>query len=204
MSMQNASIRSWTRRTRLALAAVAAAIMLTGCGTAPPAEATPRSAALTVQPADNGILTFAALTQQARILDGGRALQCVPYARQLSGIDLYGNAGSWWTAAKGRYARSQAPENGAVLVFRRTQRSVGHLAVVTRVVTDRLIVASHANWLNNGRIHEGTPIEDISKKGDWSSVRVWYTPGGSWGRTHYATAGFILPKPPQVASRTAM
>jgi hypothetical protein len=203
MSIQFQSHALWTGRAGLAVFAVAAAIMLAGCGSAPPAEATSRPAATVTAP-DEGLLTLAALAQQARIIEGDTTLQCVPYARAVSGVELYGDAGTWWNAAKGRYTRSQAPQAGAVLVFQRTARSVGHLAVVTQVVDKRLIVASHANWLNNGRIHEATPIEDVSAKGDWSRVRVWYTPGGSWGRKHYATAGFILPPTSQVAGRTTM
>jgi hypothetical protein len=33
-------------------------------------------------------------------------LQCVPYARAQSGIEIRGNAGTWWAQAEGRYARA--------------------------------------------------------------------------------------------------
>jgi hypothetical protein len=195
---------SRTRRARIALLVGATALLLGGCASAPPAEATARPATATRQvapPPPNPALTLAALAEQARIVDGDTALQCVAYARAVSGIALYGDAGTWWRAAAGRYERSRRPEPGAVLVFRPTRTSVGHLAVVTRVIDARLVVASHANWLNNGRIHEDTPIEDVSAVGDWSAVRVWHTPSASWGRTRYAVAGFVLPEPPRIASR---
>ena len=32
-------------------------------------------------------------------------LQCVPYARQVSGIRIFGDAHTWWGQAEGRYAR---------------------------------------------------------------------------------------------------
>ena len=195
----------WTRRARLALLAGATVLLLGGCASAPPAIATAAPAvAATLQPAPpppDPALTLAALAEQARIVDGDTALQCVTYARAVSGIELFGNAGTWWRAAEGRYERSRRPAPDAVMVFRATRASVGHLAVVTQVVGPRLVVASHANWLNNGRIHEGTPIQDVSARGDWSAVRVWHTPSASWGRTRYAVAGFVLPEPVRVASR---
>ena len=195
----------WTRRARIALLFGLTALLLGGCASAPPAVAPAPTVAATLQPTPppppDPALTLAALAEQARIVDGDTALQCVAYARAVSGIALYGDAGTWWRAAADRYERSSRPAPGAVMVFRATSTSVGHLAVVTRVIDARLIVASHANWLNNGRIHEGTPIEDVSAAGDWSAVRVWHTPSASWGRTRYAVAGYVLPEPPRLASR---
>ena len=78
-------------------------------------------------------------------------------------------------------------------MLKRKGRSRGHLAVVTRIVSDREIVASHANWLNRGRIHVDTPIRDVSPKNDWSAVRVWYTPGKVLGKSVYPAYGFIYP-----------
>jgi surface antigen len=67
-------------------------------------------------------------------------LECAPFARALSGVDLYGPAGDWWQKASGRYARSSRPAVGAVLAFRRTSRLPdGHAAVVSRVVSGRTI-----------------------------------------------------------------
>lgn len=183
--------------------------MLSACGTTPPVAATPQPSPL-VQPAivepsapapGQSVLAFDAVARAARIRDAGRWLECVAYARAASGIALRGDAAAWWDAAAGRYARGARPEAGAVLVFRRTNTSAGHVAVVRQVLGPRLVVADHANWLNNGRIHEGTPIEDVSRDGDWSAVRVWYTPGGAWGRSKYATYGFVYPRGPAIAAR---
>ena len=132
----------------------------------------------------------------ARIDGTGPRLQCVPYAREHSGIEIRGDAWTWWRSAGGRYQRGHRPVVGSVLVFARTSRlSYGHLAVVTRVVDSRLIVVSHANWLNREQIHTGTPVKDVSPNNDWSQVRVWYTPGKVWGRSAYQATGFIYPKP---------
>jgi hypothetical protein len=39
-------------------------------------------------------------------------MQCVPYARQVSGIDLRGDAWTWWGNAAGRYERGKKPAAG--------------------------------------------------------------------------------------------
>jgi hypothetical protein len=129
-----------------------------------------------------------------KIVTANRHLECVPYARAQTRIRLRGHAWTWWRGAKNRYDRSRTPQIGAVLVLKRRGRSLGHLAVVKRIVGPREIIADHANWLNRGRIHLATPIRDVSRKNDWSAVRVWYTPGKALGRSTYPAYGFIHPK----------
>ena len=63
--------------------------------------------------------------------------------------------------------------------------------MVTALVAPRIILVSHANWLNEGRIHENAPVLDVSPGNDWSAVRVWYLPGNAWGATVFPTYGFI-------------
>ena len=135
-----------------------------------------------------------------RIVTPARRLQCVPYTRELSGIPIRGDAWTWWNQAAGKYQRTHEPTVGSVLVIKRTGRKkYGHLAIVTQILNDREIVVSHANWLNKGRIHIDTPVRDVSARGDWSSVKFWYTPGNVYGRSAYPANGFILP--PRQASR---
>ncbi|MBK1666760.1 hypothetical protein CKO28_01715 [Rhodovibrio sodomensis] len=121
-----------------------------------------------------------------------RPLQCVPYARQASGISIRGDAWTWWPQADGLYRRGARPRTGAVMVLD-TGRKRGHLAYVTDVRGPREIVVDHANWLNRGRIHENTPVRDVSRAGDWSKVRVWYVPGNHLGGSAYEVVGFIYP-----------
>lgn len=129
-----------------------------------------------------------------RILSGGKHLQCVPYARAQSGIQIRGDAWSWWPAAKGKYRRGAHPHAGAVMVFSRSKRlKRGHLAYVRAVISPREIIVSQANWLNRGKIHEDIPVRDVSANNDWSLVRVWYVPGGVLGKGRYAVSGFIYP-----------
>ena len=128
------------------------------------------------------------------ILDPKAPLQCVPFARDASGIEIRGNANRWWQLAKGKYTRSRRPDEGAVLVMKgyNTNRR-GHVAVVRQILNDRTIVVDHANWGNDGRIYLHAPIRDESRKNDWSQVRVWNTAMGQWGRRVYRARGFILP-----------
>lgn len=122
--------------------------------------------------------------------------QCAPYARLLSGIEIYGDANTWWTQAEGRYPRSSAPAPGSVLVLRGyNDPSRGHVAVVTAVLGPRLIKVDQANWLNQGEVSVAVPVADVSPANDWSEVRVWYIPAEQWGARIYAAEGFIHPFP---------
>ena len=123
----------------------------------------------------------------------GTDLECVPFARQVSGIALYGDAADWWDQAAGRYDRTSTPEPGAVLVFRRSGRLAhGHVSVVARVLSDREITVTQANWVHR-RIGRDEAVQDVSDRNDWSAVRVWWAPTGSLGASTYATYGFIAP-----------
>jgi hypothetical protein len=151
-----------------------------------------------VTPAARTVLPSDPVLPRARpvMYRSARPLQCVPYARELSGIQLRGNAWTWWTSANGLYEKGAVPRPGAVLVFSKTRRlRLGHLAVVAEVRNSREIVVHQANWLNGGRIHRYTPVRDVSKNNDWSEVRVWYTPGRVYGSRNYAAYGFIYPRP---------
>ncbi len=124
---------------------------------------------------------------------GYAALECVPYARQVSGLQLHGEAHSWWEQAAGRYDRGSVPRPGSVLVFRRSARlGSGHVSVVERVVSDREIVVTQANWVPR-RVTRDEPVVDVSPGNDWSAVRVWWAPSLALGRTAYPTYGFIGP-----------
>ncbi len=142
----------------------------------------------------NAAFTIPKPRMKPAIHRGKRSLQCVPYARDLSAISIRGDAWTWWRSAKGRYARGHKPETGAVLVLSKTKRlRYGHLAVVAEVLNDREVLVHQANWLNRGRIHRYTPVVDVSPNNDWSSVRVWYTPGQKYGKRAYRVSGFIYP-----------
>ena len=135
-------------------------------------------------------------------------LQCAPYARQVSGIQLFGNANSWWGQAQGRYDRGQEPRVGAVLAFSSSRSMpVGHVAMVSKVVSDREVLLTHANWSYRGGIERDVRAVDVSANNDWSDVRVWYGPIGGLGLRSNPANGFIyadapkaMDKPVQIAS----
>ena len=120
-------------------------------------------------------------------------LSCVPYARQVSGIQLSGDAYEWWDEADGVYPRAHRPRLGAVLVLKpHGAMDVGHLAVVTALESRREVLVTQSNWLPH-RIEHDQPVVDVSPGNDWSLVRVWYEPAHALGRTRYPAYGFILP-----------
>ncbi len=118
--------------------------------------------------------------------------QCVTFARSVSGIEIRGNANTWWSQAEGRYERGHTPKAGSVLAFSPTSRMrVGHVAMVSKVVSDREVLLTHANWSRPGAIETNVRAVDVSAAGDWSMVKVWYGPQGDLGTSAYPTKGFI-------------
>jgi surface antigen len=121
-------------------------------------------------------------------------LQCVPYAREVSHIDLSGDAFLWWAEASGRYARGDVPEEGAVLNFRGIGRMpLGHVAVVTSVIDSRTILVTQANWVR-GTITNDVQMQDVSPNNDWTQVQVELGDSSTWGAA-YPTYGFIYNRP---------
>lgn len=123
-------------------------------------------------------------------------LQCVTFARNFTGMQIFGDAWTWWEKATGKYDEGQAPKPGAVLVFKsQGKMKLGHVAVVSQIITDRYIQITHANWSpvngRRGRVEENVNVLDVSEKGDWSKVKVWYGPLNDLGTTIYTTYGFI-------------
>ncbi|MBG6117978.1 MULTISPECIES: CHAP domain-containing protein [unclassified Sphingobium] len=125
---------------------------------------------------------------------GASALQCVPYARIVSGVEIRGDALTWWDQAAAQYQRGHEPKKGAVLAFRPVgPMTLGHVAVVSRVLDDRRVLIRHANWSAPGAIEEDVLAIDVSDAGDWSQVRVWHSPTAQMGARTNPTFGFIYP-----------
>ncbi|MGB3740401.1 MAG: CHAP domain-containing protein [Pontixanthobacter sp.] len=133
--------------------------------------------------------------------DAGRSelapyLQCVPYARRVSGVQIYGDAHTWWDQAEGSFARGNRPRPGAVMAFQphRNMR-LGHVAAVSRVIDARTVLLRHANWSpingRRGQIEDDVRALDVSPNNDWSEVRVWYDPIQGLGKTAWPIHGFI-------------
>lgn len=119
-------------------------------------------------------------------------LQCAPFAREVSGIQLFGNANTWWNQAEGHYGRGHEPRVGAVLAFAASRSMpVGHVAMVSKVVSHREVLLTHANWSRRGGIERNVRAVDVSANNDWTDVRVWYAPIGDLGLRSNAARGFI-------------
>ena len=131
--------------------------------------------------------------------DDAPYLQCVPYARQVSGIAIYGDAHTWWGQAEGKYARGYRPRVGAVMSFRPFGNSrLGHVAAVSKVIDSRTVLIRHANWSpingRRGQIEDDVRAVDVSPANDWSEVRVWFAPIQGLGTTRWPLNGFIYPE----------
>ena len=122
----------------------------------------------------------------------GKFLSCVPYARERSGVQIFGDAKLWWDHAKDLYARMTQPAADAVMVFSGSSRiRRGHVAVVTAILSPREIKVDHANWQNHGEVDLNMPVLDVSKDNDWSQVRVWDPGTNQFGARTYNVSGFI-------------
>ncbi len=125
-------------------------------------------------------------------------LQCVAYAREVSGIQIYGDALTWWDQAEGRYQRGHEPRVGAVMAFEPYgSMARGHVATVSRVIDSRTVLLRHANWSpidgRRGQIEDDVRAIDVSPGNNWSEVRVWYAPIHDLGTTVWPVSGFIYP-----------
>lgn len=126
-------------------------------------------------------------------------LQCAPFAREVSGIQLFGNANTWWNQAAGQYDRGHEPRVGAVLSFASSRAMpVGHVAMVSKVVNDREVLLTHANWSYRGGVERNVRAVDVSPNNDWTDVRVWYGPIGDVGLRSNPANGFIYADKPAV------
>lgn len=122
----------------------------------------------------------------------GQRVWCVPFARTASGINLRGDAKTWWNKAAGQYDRGNTPAVGSVMAFRATRgMPLGHVAMVSELVSPREIKVDHANWSRN-EVSLRMAVIDVSARNDWSAVRVESRPE-NFGRV-YPVTGFIYPQ----------
>lgn len=168
---------------RRAMAALLGLLLLGACSSGPADVGAPGGAA--------GLFPVPAYT------GGEDFIWCVPYARQVSGVQIRGDAHTWWDQAAGRYERGTRPAPYAVLALKRDRHlGGGHIGVVTGILGPREIRVSHANWgwtaATRGRVYTHMPAVDVSEGNDWSRVRFEHPAVGAFGRV-YAAHGFIYP-----------
>ncbi|MGK9169066.1 CHAP domain-containing protein [Inquilinus limosus] len=179
----------------------------TATAPAPRRARTPAPAAVDA-PIPRSQLTARNFTEQrqiqrvATLKAQNRRWSCVPFARELTGFQITGDAWRWWDAAAGRYNRGRMPVAGSVIVLKRSgAMRRGHVAVVRRVVSSREIIVDQANWAPRGRVNEPARVIDVSPKNDWSQTRFWHQPTGQMGTKVYPAYGFIYAPSTQVAER---
>ncbi|WP_375690825.1 CHAP domain-containing protein [Pseudooceanicola sp. LIPI14-2-Ac024] len=133
-----------------------------------------------------------AINEATALQAQGKKVWCVPFARNASGVDIRGNANTWWhQAASLDYGRATEPHVGSVMAFSGTRSlPMGHVAVVSKVLSEREIQVDHANWYPS-QISMGMYVVDVSKKNDWSAVRLQSQPDALG--SVYPVDGFILP-----------
>lgn len=189
----------WTRREMVMLGA---AFALVTPLSAQPAQAYRYSRHVSYQSSGQdaaraiyaGVSRYSLYRASVRGSYAGGALQCVPFARENTGIELTGNAVNWWDNAAGIYERGARPEVGSILNFRGTSRMrLGHVAVVSNVLDSRSVQIDHANWSGRGVVTRNVTVVDVSPSNDWSAVRVALG-NGDFGST-YPTYGFIYDRP---------
>lgn len=133
-----------------------------------------------------------AMTEAKQLQSRGQRVWCVTFARTATGVQIKGNAKTWWTQAKGTYQRGAVPKVGSVMAFQGTRKMpMGHVAVVSQVVSERKILIDHANWARN-KVTLKMAVIDVSKGNDWSAVRVESLPN-TFGDV-YPVNGFIYPE----------
>ena len=176
--------RQWT--SKIGISILSAALLLTAACARGPVEVQ------TISQAGINPDLHAMAIREVRVLQSkGQRVWCVPFARNASGVQIRGNANTWWAKANGLYERGTKPAVGAVMAFKGTRRNpMGHVAVVSEVVTPREIKVDHANWKRN-KISLAMTVKDVSPRNDWSDVRL-ESQAGSFGSV-YPINGFIYP-----------
>jgi hypothetical protein len=168
----------------LGLTILCAALFFVAACSAPTAEL-PKLSSVDLDPARQQL----ALLEVQKLQSKGHRVWCVPFARNASGVQIRGNANTWWGQAQGIYDRGSEPIVGAVMAFSKTRKNpMGHVAVVSEVVSDREIKVDHANWKRN-KVSLKMNVIDVSDNNDWSAVRLMSQPN-AFGSV-YPIRGFI-------------
>ena len=159
-----------------------------------------------------GLAAIAAVTTVAVPTPAG-AVECVQFvkdelAKSYPNRDfsaLHGNAADWYRNAKKAYGSSVVgalPSKGAVMVFAGSgdaasfpryasfaSGSLGHVALVTKVVNGQNILVDHANW-RQGLVDRNVKV---TTGDNWVTASVFNLNTNAMGGNRYAVAGFISP-----------
>lgn len=128
---------------------------------------------------------------------GGRgswngSVQCAPYAREHSAVNLRGAAASWWGEAQGQYNRTSSPCGGCAGVSIYRQAAIGP-CFCGQTGAKFPPCAGGSRKLGAGEVTHRAPVVDVSPNNNWTRVRVWWSPIHAMGKTVYPVYGFIEP-----------
>jgi hypothetical protein len=104
--------------------------------------------------ASNDVASLASVPDEPTIETPLHHLYCVEYARLRSGLEIFGDAKTWWQHAENIYARFTQPAAEAVMVFSGSARLArGHVAVATRPTgaTTARSTATRPCWMSARR-----------------------------------------------------
>lgn len=118
---------------------------------------------------------------------------------------LHGNAADWYRNAKKAHGTSVVgalPSKGAVMVFAGSgdaasfpryasfaSGSLGHVALVSKVVNGQNILVDHSNW-RRGVTDRNVPV---TTSDNWTTASVYNVETRTMGGGRWAVAGFISP-----------
>lgn len=127
----------------------------------------------------------------AALVNTSYAIQCVPYARMITGIMIHGNAWTWWNqASELGYTRGNHPEIRAVLSFPiQDGAPVGHVAVASKIISSSEIRVDHANWEVAEEVALSVKVVDVSG-GNWTKVKVGTSPK-EWNSNGFIYDSFV-------------
>src|SRR3546814_18644797 len=75
----------------------------------------------------------------------------------------------------------------------------GHVAMVSKVLSNREVLHNHENWSYRGGVEPDALAVDVSPEGDWSEVRAWYGPSGPLGIRSHPAYGSSYPEESSVS-----
>lgn len=93
---------------------------------------------------------------------GSSSIQCVQYVRNVTGVNIKGNANTWYAQAKNKgYSTGSTPKVGAILVENHLSKH-GHVSKVVAVEGNKITV-TEANYIK-GKITTRTLVASTNSK----------------------------------------
>ncbi len=95
--------------------------------------------------------------------------QCAPFARMISGISLFGNAGTWWAKAAGKFARGLNADDR--IRIESVQNAIDQARCLAARLTGRRAAFDAVPWFWSDQGRNKLQIAGLSKPDDESFAR---------------------------------